>query len=242
MAGKLSPRSSARPSSARPDDQSGASATRGRLLDAAESLFGQHGFEAASVRAITRRARANLGAITYHFGSKEELYLEAFFRRVRPINAQRLATLAALRETVPLGQPLPVRAILECLLRGPLLVAREHPRFLPLLAQNLTRPPDFAQARIGAEMDPLQSPFMRELVQALPGLPPPVLAFRLILTGGGLFFLLNHWPKLAAAALAGPRLFTPGDPAAIEAALALLLDFAEAGLLAPVGPTPFPRP
>lgn len=44
------------------------------LLRAARRLFASHGYDGASVRAITSAAHANLGAVTYHFGSKQELY------------------------------------------------------------------------------------------------------------------------------------------------------------------------
>ena len=47
---------------------------RERLIEAARQQFARVGFDAASVRDITARAHANLGAITYHFGSKEALY------------------------------------------------------------------------------------------------------------------------------------------------------------------------
>lgn len=47
---------------------------RQRLLYAARDLFAQHGYEGTSVRDITSRAKVNLGAITYHFGSKEALF------------------------------------------------------------------------------------------------------------------------------------------------------------------------
>jgi AcrR family transcriptional regulator len=47
---------------------------RDRLLSVARDLFGRYGYDAVSVRDITSRAKANLGAITYHFGSKEALF------------------------------------------------------------------------------------------------------------------------------------------------------------------------
>ena len=53
-------------------NQSGATAQR--LMRSARRLFAARGYEDASVRAITRGARANLGAVTYHFGSKWNLY------------------------------------------------------------------------------------------------------------------------------------------------------------------------
>src|SRR5215510_4746466 len=51
-------------------------ATRQSLIKAATTLFAEHGYDGASVRAIVARARANQAAINYHFGGKEGLYLE----------------------------------------------------------------------------------------------------------------------------------------------------------------------
>lgn len=48
--------------------------TRTAVLDAGRTLFARKGFDGASIRAITAAAGANLGAVTYHFGSKRALY------------------------------------------------------------------------------------------------------------------------------------------------------------------------
>jgi AcrR family transcriptional regulator len=55
--------------------------TRERILDTAERLFAERGFAGTSVREITDAAAANLGAVNYHFQSKENLYAEVFARR-----------------------------------------------------------------------------------------------------------------------------------------------------------------
>ncbi|MDB6066590.1 MAG: transcriptional regulator, TetR family [Pedosphaera sp.] len=55
-------------------DESGQAATRRHLLEAAEEVFAEVGFRAATVRQICQRAGANIAAINYHFGDKEELY------------------------------------------------------------------------------------------------------------------------------------------------------------------------
>lgn len=52
------------------------SETAQAILDAARETFAHQGFKGASIREITRKAGANLGAVTYHFGSKEALYHE----------------------------------------------------------------------------------------------------------------------------------------------------------------------
>ena len=49
-------------------------ATRRDLLEAAADVFAQAGYRAATVRQICRKARANVAAVNYHFGDKEELY------------------------------------------------------------------------------------------------------------------------------------------------------------------------
>jgi AcrR family transcriptional regulator len=48
--------------------------TRDSLIAAGRKLFAERGFRGTSVRALTLAADANLGAITYHFGSKESFY------------------------------------------------------------------------------------------------------------------------------------------------------------------------
>jgi TetR/AcrR family transcriptional regulator, regulator of cefoperazone and chloramphenicol sensitivity len=50
--------------------------TRKRLIQAGITLFGRAGKDAVSTRELAREAGANLNAIQYHFGGKDELYLE----------------------------------------------------------------------------------------------------------------------------------------------------------------------
>jgi len=52
--------------------------TRQSLLEAAGAVFAKKGFWSATHEEISSRANANLAAINYHFGSKENLYIEAW--------------------------------------------------------------------------------------------------------------------------------------------------------------------
>jgi AcrR family transcriptional regulator len=52
--------------------------TRGRLLAVAGEVFAEKGFRDATVAEICRRAGTNIAAVNYYFGSKENLYIEAW--------------------------------------------------------------------------------------------------------------------------------------------------------------------
>jgi len=50
--------------------------TKTRLLETAGTIFADKGFRAATVREISVKAGVNLAAVNYHFGDKEQLYIE----------------------------------------------------------------------------------------------------------------------------------------------------------------------
>ena len=73
------------------------SATRERLLSAAEQLLAERGSAATSVRDVLAAAGvANASAVGYYFGSKEALVSAVERRAVNQVNAGRVAGLAAL--------------------------------------------------------------------------------------------------------------------------------------------------
>ncbi|MFI5134319.1 MAG: TetR family transcriptional regulator [Chitinophagales bacterium] len=47
---------------------------REQILEVAEDLFAQKGFEGTSVRELARKAKINVAMISYYFGSKERLF------------------------------------------------------------------------------------------------------------------------------------------------------------------------
>ncbi|RYD57818.1 MAG: TetR/AcrR family transcriptional regulator [Sphingobacteriales bacterium] len=59
-----------------------------QILDVAERLFAEHGFDGASVRDIAKDADVNVAMISYYFGSKEKLLEALFIRRVSEIRLQ----------------------------------------------------------------------------------------------------------------------------------------------------------
>ena len=55
--------------------------TKNRLLDAADALFCEKGFDGVSVRELTAAAGCNVAAVNYYFGGKDNLYAEMFRRQ-----------------------------------------------------------------------------------------------------------------------------------------------------------------
>ena len=64
-----------------------------KLMDCAEKIFAEKGYDKASVREITAAANVNLASIHYHFGSKENLLQELLNRKLEWLNQQRLIAL-----------------------------------------------------------------------------------------------------------------------------------------------------
>jgi AcrR family transcriptional regulator len=77
-----------RPGESRPEAGAGGDGTPERILGAAAELFAAAGFHATSVRDIAKKARANVAASHYHFGSKEDLYLRVFREQFADVSAR----------------------------------------------------------------------------------------------------------------------------------------------------------
>lgn len=103
-------------------------ATRMALLDASRDIFARNGFDGASVRAITSAADVNLGAVTYHFGSKRGLYDAVLEAGLRPLLHR--VRLAAAHRGAPLDR---INAVVEAYF-GHLA---EHPDLPHLLLQEV---------------------------------------------------------------------------------------------------------
>lgn len=59
--------------------------TRGRILDAAEHLFAEHGYDSVSMPMIAEASGITAGAIYKHFESKEDLFFEVVVRAVQTV-------------------------------------------------------------------------------------------------------------------------------------------------------------
>ncbi|MFZ4396434.1 MAG: TetR/AcrR family transcriptional regulator [Kiritimatiellia bacterium] len=163
--------------------------TRTQLLDTAERLFAAHGVEAVSVRDISREARANLGAINYHFGTLQALVVEVFQRRLVPVNRERLNTLDALEQKMG-RHPLRLEEILTAFIRPALLQAADPAQggtaFARLMGRCLGEPHPGLEVEIRRHLDPIRRRFDLALGRTLPSLSRIEIMCRMHLVIGAL--------------------------------------------------------
>ena len=72
----------------------GGERARAKLLDAAELMFADRGYDGTSLRDIAETAEQNLASSTYYFGTKEKLFEEVVRRRAIEFISARLEALA----------------------------------------------------------------------------------------------------------------------------------------------------
>jgi AcrR family transcriptional regulator len=201
--------------------------TRESLLDAAERLFSEHGIQAASLRAITQEAGANLAAVHYHFGSKDGLVRAVFVRRLKPIHEERMQRLAACELTAPDG----VEQVLHAFVAPALRMAREQPEgtraFARLMGRVFSEPAEEVRSIVSEQLGVTVQPFLTALQQVLPALPQPELLWRFHFSGGAMGHTLSCSHLLEKYSQGACRATDPDE------ALRYLVPFLAAGLRAP---------
>lgn len=158
--------------------------TKTRILDAAERLFAERGFEGTSIRAVTAEAGANLAAVGYHFGSKEALF-GAVLRRFRgPVNDEQLRRLEELEagEGEAGGGASSVEGLVGAYV-SPLvdLLGRDEERgqiIARLVARILSDGGGEAQRATIAEVEEVEDRYLRAFARALPHISPEELWWR----------------------------------------------------------------
>jgi len=213
-----------------------AAATKEKLLDAAESLFMEHGYEATSLRAITAAAGVNLAAVNYHFGSKEELFQAILTRRLDPMNQERVSLLTALeRQVAP--HPVPCAKILSAMFIPALTLARDPQRggadFLRLLGRAYADPAPFIRQFLSDQYAEMIARFKTAFGRALPDLPKRELSWRLHFIMGALSYTLAGTDVLKLI-----EELSPDETRNDERLLQRLAPFLLAGLTAPLADLP----
>jgi len=204
-----------------------AQATKDLVFETAERLFALHGFQKVSVRDITAEAGVNLASVNYHFGSKDALLFEIFRRRTSELNRERARMLheAAARHD---GKP-PVREILRAYLEPALRWSADAGRGVSVQFIIRARSEGTEQIRevLKTDVSHLRR-FADALIAARPELPVEEAYWRL-------HFMLGMMHNNRFAEFDRLHVLSGGvtRESDIEALLKRMLDFAEAGFLAP---------
>ena len=207
--------------------------TKSRILDAAESLFTEHGFEATSLRSLTTAAGVNLAAVNYHFGSKEELFQAVLTRRLDPMNQERIDLLARYEREAG-ARPLTCEKILSAMLIPALKLSRDEQRggknFLRVLGRAYADPAPFIRNFLSAQYAEMIARFKDAFLKALPHLTRKELTWRLHFVMGALSYTLAGTDSLKLML----QVIT-NEEDNDELLLQRLAPFLAAGLKAPLG-------
>lgn len=127
------------------------SRTADHIEEAAGEVFAEYGFRSATVRKICERAGENVAAISYHFGSKEELYSRVL-RYWHDFAIRKYPPLLGVGESAPPREQL--RAfILSFLFR--ILDKGKPAWFGKLMAREMVEPTQAFAHMVKEVMDPL---------------------------------------------------------------------------------------
>jgi AcrR family transcriptional regulator len=210
--------------------------TKSRIIDAAEHLFMEHGFEATSLRSLTAAASVNLAAVNYHFGSKEELFQQVLTRRLDPMNQERIGLLERVEREAG-DKPVSCEKLISAMLIPALRLARDEKRggknFLRLLGRAYADPAPFIRHFLSENYAEMIGRFKDAFLLALPHLTRQELTWRLHFVMGALSYTVSGTDALKLLQQA-----MPNDRENDELLIQRLAPFLVAGLKAPaVGDT-----
>lgn len=196
--------------------------THTRILDAAELVFAARGFEGASIRDIAEAAKTQKALVSFHGGSKEELFAKTITRRAQKLADIRIVALERLSADSSL------HAILDCFIR-------------PLFQRSSDDPGWQAYARLIAHVsadqrwqyitqacfDPTAKRFINAIATKHPDADPQAIASCFVFTVSAMLSLCTSQWRVSAL----------GDSPALdqEALISRLITFCVAGMRSVLG-------
>jgi AcrR family transcriptional regulator len=203
---------------------------RQRLIDAAEQLFAEHGWNGVSIRTIAAAADVSLAALNYHFGLKENLLAEIFAARARPIAEERMRLLAEVEANANAS----LEDVIEAFLRPALTKGAENRMFARLRARLATEPEAFSRRILSDSFDDSSRMCMAALQKHLPDLPSEALYWRFHFLLGTMVYTMADSGRIQSLS---DGACDPGD---VGAALRHIVPFLAAGFRA-ASPAASPR-
>lgn len=166
--------------------------TKTKILDTADVLFANKGFNGTSLREITSLAEVNLAAVNYHFGSKKELIKAVMSRYMNELSPRLESSL----NTICLDDAKPTlvevfSAFLEPLLHLNHFKENGTSTFLQLLGRGYTDSQGFLRWFLTTQYPDVFSYFTQAINKAYPELSKEEMFWRLHFTMGTIVFTMS---------------------------------------------------
>jgi AcrR family transcriptional regulator len=166
--------------------------TKTKILNAAEVLFADKGFNGTSLREITSQAEVNLAAVNYHFGSKKELIKAVMSRYMNELSPRLESALHAL--CLDEVQPTLIEvfsAFLDPLLHLNSFKENGTSTFLQLLGRGFTDNQGFLRWFLTTQYPGVFTNFTQAVQKAYPELSKEEMFWRLHFTMGTIVFTMS---------------------------------------------------
>ncbi|NEQ47322.1 MAG: TetR/AcrR family transcriptional regulator [Leptolyngbya sp. SIOISBB] len=199
--------------------------TKTQILDAAERLIAEKGFSGTTLRNIVSAAGVNLAAVSYHFGSKEDLLRAVVHRIAVPVVTGQRDRLEQLKQKTDTPS---VEDLLITFLTPPLEFVMGNESYRLVRAQFMGRcrsEPEPVQSIAHGEFSPNVDLFLDALQRALPDQSRSQLTWKLDLVVAALIRVQTEASKPGA-------LLRSSQPQDIQETIASLVKFLAAGMQA----------
>lgn len=203
--------------------------TQQKILNAAQSLFAETGFNGTSLRQITSLAEVNLAAVNYHFGSKKELIqavLQRYLVKLMPRLEQEFSALLTSQT------PASIEKVLSVFVQPLLELNHIYPHgtrvFLQLLGRGYTDVQGHLRWFFNQHYGHVLRQLSKLMQQACPDLPASQLFWRLHFSLGTIVFTMASNEALTEIAEADFN-----EKIDIEGVIIRLLPYLAAAIAAP---------
>ena len=203
--------------------------TKARIKAAALELFAEKGLDCVTTRALSSEADANVAAINYHFGGKDELTVEVFREIARNSAQTRNRFLDELEaRCANENRSAKVREIVEAFVAPYLDPNAQQTGVLlaHLITKHRASPNEWTRSVVRDELDEMAQRYISALSKAAPYLTPAAVNWRYHLMVGALVLTVGD-------CVSGRRIYSLSGDAIVANDLKSrrdeIVDFLEAG-------------
>ena len=184
------------PLSLEPLNKTALNSTRDRLIEVSGELFAERGFDSVSLRMITESANANLAAVNYHFGSKEELILAVVEDIVGPVNEKRLEQLGGIDSNSSNSLKAIIHAFIDPVFDVTSADAGADNKYYKLISRCIASRDERVSSIIIRQFPEVLARFVSSLTRAIPGLSSDSAHLKVMFMAGALAHSLFHYENL----------------------------------------------